>query len=215
MIDGHITYETHVFSGDQIPFWMLYQYQHIRYRFISKTDWNVDLDHDNKIDVDEFDRRPETTHIVVTAFDKSTKTVKVVAGVRLIQTIYPYQLQNDSYQEMKAGIELPVDKEVVEGSRWVSKVNGTRAANIAVSLLMQKMFEHCHQYQMKTLIAAVPSRWEEWLNAYGVQTWGHRDTAVYQHHQEKYLIISFPVSDVFAQAGEVQRRNAEETTRVA
>jgi len=210
-----LVYETHVYNGHTIPFWMLYQYQHLRYRFISKTDWEVELDHQSKLDMDEFDSRPETAHILVTSFDKNTHKVDVIAGVRLIQTIYPYQLQNDSYRDMKGDIVLPISEEVVEGSRWVSKVDGSESANTAISLLMQKMFEYCSAHGMKTLIAGVPVRWEQWLNAYGIETMGHRETEVYQQHKEKYLIIRFAVDATFAGAGEVQRLAAAQTTQAA
>lgn len=208
---GQLIYETHIYDGTSIPFWMLYQYQNLRYRFISKTDWQVPLDHKSKLDVDEFDQRPETTHLLVTVFDKATQQVKVVAGVRLIQTIYPYQLQNDTYADMKRGMELPISPEVVEGTRWVSKVDGSPSANITISLLMQQMYAFCEPRGIQTLIAAVPIRWEEWLNAYGIQTWGHRQTEVYEKHPEKYLVIQFPVNSVFARSGEEQRKYREAT----
>ena len=215
MRSDKIVYETHLYYGHTIPFWMLYQYQHLRYRFISKTDWEVKLDHESKIDFDEFDLRPETAHLLVTAFDRGSRKVDVVAGVRLIQTIYSYQLQNDSYQALKRGLELPVEASVVEGSRWVSKVDGSDQANIAISLLMQQMYDYCQPRGIEKLIAAVPVRWEQWLNTYGIETLGHRDTDTYRSHQEQYLIIQFPINKTFSRAGEVQRIAASSMTQAA
>ncbi len=199
------TYETSIYTGDKIPFWMLHQYQYLRYRFIKKTDWEVDLDHSRQLDVDEFDRLPETTHIIVTAFDEIKREVKVIGGVRLIQTVHHYQLQNDSYSDMKTTYELPMDEGVVEGTRWITKVDGSEMANVSISLLMQEMYAYCSAHNMTKLIAAVPTKWEQWLNAYNISTEGHRDTDIYRHHAEKYLIVQFDINEVFAGAGEQQR----------
>jgi len=208
-------FETHVHNGANIPCWMLSQYQNFRYHFINKTDWDVELDHDWKMDRDEFDDREETRHLIVTAYNKQTQVVRVIGGVRLINTVHSYQLLNDSYDAMKMGLNLPRDPSVIEGSRWVTKVDGSEAADVAISLLMQLMFCCAQEQGAHTLIAAVPIKWERWLNSYKIETLGHRDTDVYREHVEKYLIIQFPLNQVFAQAGEEQRLMREEIPVVA
>lgn len=151
-----------VYPGDSLSPALLKQYGKLRYQCFAHDDPYVNMNHREKTELDHFDTRATTWHVIVCK--KAPRRAKsLVSAVRLIPTTEPYDLQQPSWSYLTDSIQLPRQANVVEGSRWVGKSSRTYEGTLSTALLMLKLYQLSREQGFDQMIGVIAAKGEAWL----------------------------------------------------
>ncbi|HQQ62530.1 MAG TPA: acyl-homoserine-lactone synthase [Pseudomonadales bacterium] len=159
---NHSLFTVDVFAGNSIPPALLKQYGKLRYKCFDPNDPYLKMDHDRMIELDHFDTRPSTIHIMVTS-KRARSPKQLVSAVRLIPTLEEYDLEQPSWSYLTGSITLPKSSEVMEGSRWVGKSSRTYEGTLSTALLMLQLYQLSREKNFDRIIGVIAEKSEQWL----------------------------------------------------
>jgi N-acyl-L-homoserine lactone synthetase len=160
---NHSVFTIDTYTGTQIPAALLKQFGRLRYACFAQDDPYVQMNHQDKIELDHFDTRPTTLHVLVTS--KQPKRPKqLVSAIRLIPTVEDYDLEQPSWGYLTQNLTLPKAADVVEGSRWVGKSSRTYEGALSTALLMLQLHQLAQEHGFQQLIGVIAAKSEAWLN---------------------------------------------------
>lgn len=160
---NHSVFTIDTYNGNQIPAALLKQYGKLRYTCFAPDDPYVQMNHQDKTELDHFDTKPTTLHILVTS-KQPKHPKKLVSAIRLIPTTEDYDLEQPSWGYLTDNIALPKQTHIVEGSRWVGKSSRTYEGALSTALLMLQLYQVAHERGFHQLIGVIAAKSEAWLN---------------------------------------------------
>lgn len=150
------------FTGNTINPALLKQYGRLRYQCFAKDDPYVQMNHTDRTELDHFDTRPETRHILVSKKEPGRPRA-LVSAVRLIPTLQPYDLEQPSWSYLTSELDLPKADNVVEGSRWVGKSSRHYEGTLSTALLMLQLYQLSREQGFDRMIGVIAAKGEAWL----------------------------------------------------
>jgi N-acyl-L-homoserine lactone synthetase len=152
-----------IYTGNLVPPALLKQFGRLRYDCFDVNDPYVLMNHQDKTELDGFDRLPTTLHLMVTS-KQPRQAKKLVSAVRLIPTTEEYDLEQPSWSYLTDRVQLPKAGNIVEGSRWVGKSSRTYEGTISTALLMLQLYQLSRDKGFDQLIGVIAAKSETWLN---------------------------------------------------
>ncbi len=193
-------YEVLVFDGSNIPKDMYLSYCHLRFRFIKSVGWDVPLNNSLFIETDKFDNLKTTTYILIVRKNPKSKSDMVVTGIRILPTIYPYQLEEKTYKFITDGVSLPKSKSIAEANRWCGSFNMIEDIAMTTQALMSKMREFCLGEGYEKVIGVVDAKLTESMDRIGADVLSPSGIKQPFDMKQDFIILSLDLEKCFSGA---------------
>lgn len=185
---SHAQLVTHIYTPATVPLPLLKQYGQLRYKCFKTEDPYVDLNHEDKTELDHFDQDASTLYIMVVAVGvASPGQAELMSAVRLRPTLMNYELEMDSYRYLTDGITLPKEAGVYEGSRWVGRSSRSTEGMLSTAMLVTKLFHLAIEMSFHEIVGTISTLSENWMAKRQATTQRHSD--LYHSERDKLDIL--------------------------
>lgn len=155
------------FSGTEVPDALLTQFGKLRYKCFDPDDPNVNMDKQNKMELDHFDRSEHLRYVFITRFDNDGNE-RLACGMRLIPTTHDYELEMSSYRYLTRDSALPKSRNIVEAGRWVGLKYNTPAGQLLVGLLNREFYHWAIQQGIESYVGVITTHHEAFFLEQGI-----------------------------------------------
>lgn len=155
------------FSGTEVPDDLLTQFGQLRYKCFDPDDPNVNMNKDSKIELDHFDRSEHLRYFFITRFDNKGDE-RLACGMRLIPTLYDYELEMPSYNYLTQNKVLPKSSDIVEAGRWVGLKYNTPAGQVLAGLLNRELYHWASKQGVNAYVGVITTHHEAFFMDAGV-----------------------------------------------
>lgn len=187
---------THVYTPTNVPALLLKQYGQLRYKCFKPEDPYVTLNHQDKTELDHFDRDNHTLYIMVVAVQDYGQT-ELMSAVRLRPTLVDYELEMESYQYLTDGITLPKETGVYEGSRWVGRSSRSTEGMLSTAMLVTKLFHLATEMSFREIVGTISTLSENWLAKRQAATKRHSELFHSERDKLDILVSRIQVNEDF------------------
>lgn len=155
------------FSGTEVPDTLLTQFGKLRYKCFDPDDPHVNMNKENKIELDHFDRAAHLRYVFITRFDNDG-TEQLACGMRIIPTLYDYELEMSSYRYLTREHILPKSPTTVEAGRWVGLKYNTPAGQVLVGLLNRELYQWAKRQGIDSYVGVITTHHEAFFLEQGI-----------------------------------------------
>jgi N-acyl-L-homoserine lactone synthetase len=184
---SHALFTVDVYRGDSVPMPMLMQYGRLRYDCFDEDDPFVNMDSKRRVELDHFDQRPSTLHVMVMS-KRPRRQKQLVSAVRLIPTTEDYDLEQSTWGYLTNNMALPKSPSIMEGSRWVGRSSRTYEGTLSSALLMLQLYQLSKEMAFDNVLGVITEKGEQWLERR--QANAERDGAAYTIQGDTRIVVS-------------------------